>query len=169
VACQAEQAARLADEARRSARRGKLVATSFGAFAALFGIALVAISHINTRTNADMASIAAALSRLGGTQRQIDDRLTALHASSATQATLLAPGSPAPVMPVSPVAAPPVMTPVAPLGPALPVAIKPLPPVTWSIQEESERRQPPHHAPVQRARLDASKLTIVKAAAETAG
>ncbi len=172
VACQAEQAARLADEAKRSARRGKLIATSFGAFAALLGIALVAASHINSRTNADVASVAAALSRLDATQRQINDRLIELHDSATTQTTLLAPGSPAPAMPVSPVAAPTVAAPVAPIGPALPVAIKPLPPVTWSIREESGRRQPPRHAPVQRARLDStalSKVMTATAAADTAG
>jgi hypothetical protein len=172
VACQAEHAARLADEAKRSARRGRLVATSFGAFAALFGIAVVAANHLDTGTSADIASVATALIRLDATQRQINDRLTALHASASTEATLVAPGSPTPVMPLSPVAAPPVAVPVAPIGPALPVAIKPLPPVTWSIQEESGRRQPPHHAAVQRVRLDPtvpSKVMLAKSATESAG
>ncbi len=172
VACQAEQAARLADEARHSARRGKLVATSLGAFAALLGIAVVAASHINTRTNVEMASIATALRQLDATQRQINDRLTALHASSATPATLVMPGSPAPVIPVSPVAAPPVTARVAPIGPALPVAIKPLPPVTWSIPRQSGRQQPLRGSPIQRARLDRtvpSKVVLTKTAAEAAG
>jgi hypothetical protein len=172
VACQAEQAARLADEARRSAHRGKLVAASFGAVAALFGIAVVAGSHINMRTDAEMATVANALRQLDATEHQINDQLTALHASSATQATLVAPGGPTPVMPISPVAAPPVTAPVAPIGPALPVAIKPLPPVTWSVPGGSAQRQRAHHAPVQRARLDRtapSKVMMAKAAAETAG
>jgi hypothetical protein len=173
VACQAEQAARLADEARRSARRGRLIATSFGAFAALFGIAVVAASHINTRINDEMASVATSLRQLDATQRQINDRLTAMHASPATQATLVAPGSAAAAgMPVSPVAAPPVVAPVAPIGPALPVGIKPLPPVTWSVPGESGQRQPTGHPSVQPARLGRiapSRVVTVKAAAETAG
>lgn len=173
VACQAEQAARLASEARRSARRGKTVAASFGVFAAVFGIAVVvAASHIDRRTNADMASVSTALRQLYATQRQINDRLTALDPSSATQAALVAPSGPAPVMPVSPVTAPPVTAPVTPIGPALPVAIKPLPPVTWPIPGASGPRQPPRGARLQRARLDPtvrSKVVTAKAAAETAG
>lgn len=172
AAWQAEQAARLAEAARGRARRGTLVATSFGALALLFGVAVVAASHINTRTNAEMASVAAALRRLDATQRQISDRLTALRASSATQAALIKPTSRGSIMPVAPAAATPVTVPVVPIGPAVPVAIKPLPPVTWSVPHQPTRQRPPHGGPVQPARLNRiapSSVEIARAAARTAG
>ena len=127
AAWQSEQAAQLAEAVGRGARRGNLVAMSLGALAILLGIAVVAASHINTRTNAEMASVAAALRQLNATQRQINDRLTAQQGS---QAALVAPTSQGPIMPETPAAAPPVMQPVAPLGPAVPVSVKPLPPLT---------------------------------------
>jgi len=169
AAWQAEQAAQLAEAVGRGARRGNLVAMSLGALAILLGIAVVAASHINTRTNAEMASVAAALRQLNATQREINDRLTAQQAS---QAALVAPTSQGSIMPVAPAAAPPVMVPVAPLGPAVPVDIKPLPPVTWSAPTETTRRLSPHDAPVQRSRLNRnppSNVTMSEAASGTAG
>jgi len=127
AAWQAEQAAQLAEAVGRGARRGNLVAMSLSALAILLGIAVVAASQINTRTNAEMASVAAALRQLNATQRQINDRLLAQQGS---QAALVAPTSPGSTVPAAPAAAPPVMLPVAPLGPAVPVSIKPLPPLT---------------------------------------
>jgi hypothetical protein len=169
AAWQAEQAARLAKAAERGARRGSRVAASFGVLAVSFGIAAVAASHINTRTNAEMASVAAALRRLDATQRQISDRLTALRAPPATQAALVAPTSGGSLMPAAPAASPAGTVPVAPIGPALPVAIKPLPPVTRSVPLEPTRRQPPHEGPVQRARLNRISPSSVEMAGAAGG
>lgn len=165
AAYQAEQAARLAEAARRGARRTTLVAVSFGASAVLFGIAVVAARHIDTRTNAEMASVAAALHQLDATQRQINDRLTALQASPATQAALVAPTEQGSVLPAAPAAAPP----VAPIGPAVPVATKPLPPVTWSTPNKATRRLPPNDLPAQRARLMRTAPSTVEMARATSG
>jgi hypothetical protein len=172
AAWQAEQGARLAEAARRGARRSTLVAMCFGALALLFGISVVTASHINTRTNAEMASVATALRQLDATQHQINDRLTALQASSATQAALVAPTSRGSVMPAAPAAAPPVALPVAPIGPAVPVATKPLPPVTWSVPNKARRRVPPSDLPAQRARvirIAPSRLAVAGATSGTAG
>jgi len=165
AAWQAEQAAQLAEAVGRGARRGNLVAMCLGALAVLLGVAVLAASQINTRTNAEMASVAAALRQLNATQRQINERLTA-------QAALVAPTSQGSIMPVAPAAAPPAMVPVAPLGPAVPVDIKPLPPVTWSAPTETTRRLPPHDPPVQRSQLNRkppSNVTMSEAASRTAG
>ncbi len=172
AAWQAEQAARLAAAAGGGARRSTLVTMSFGALAVLFGIAVVAASHINTRTNAEMASVATALRQLDATQHQINDRLTALRASPPTQAALVAPTSRSSVILAAPAAAPLVAVPVAPIGPAVPVATKPLPPVTWSVPNKATRRLPPSEPPAQRAELiwaAPSKLAMAGAASGTAG
>ena len=167
AAWQAEQAAQLAEAVGRGARRGNLVAMSLGALAILLGIAVAAASHIDTSTNAEMASVAAALRQLNATQRQINDRLTAQQGS---QAALVAPTGQGSIMPAAPAAGPAVM--LAPLGPAVPVSIKPLPPVTWSAPNEPTRRLLPHGPPVQSSRLNGnapSNLAISEAASGPAG
>ena len=169
AAWQAEQAARLAEAVGRGARRGNLVAMSLGALAVLLGIAVVAAGRITMRTDAEMASVAAALRQLNATQRQINDRLTAQQAS---QAALAGPTSQGSILPVAPAATAPVMVPVAPLGPAVPVPIKPLPPLTWSTPNEPMRRLQADDWPARRPRLNReapSNVATSEAAPGTAG
>ena len=169
AAWQAEEAAQFAEAAGRGARRGNLVATSLGAFVILLGIAVLAARHINTRTNVEMTSVAAALRQLNATQREINDRL---NAQQAPQAALVAPTGQGSIMPVAPTAVPPVTVPVAPIGPAVPVDIKPLPPVTWSAPNEATHPVPPNDLPVQRSRFirnAPSNLVTSEAPSRTAG
>lgn len=165
AAWQAEHAAQIAEAVARGARRRTLLVASFGALGVLFGIAVVAASRITTRINADMASVAAAMHRLDATQRQINDRLTTLQASSARQAALDEPTNRGPIIPVAPSAA----APVAPTGPALPGAIKPLPALTSSVPDRSTRRQSADRTSVQRARLDRTAPSPVAMATMAAG
>lgn len=167
AAWQAEKAAELAEADRRGARRGALLATCFGTLAVLAGIAVLAAVRLNMRTNAEMASIAAALSQLQMTQRQINDRLTALQASSTTQA---APGSRGSIRPVAPATTSPVTLPLAPIGHALPVGNKPLPPFAQSVPNGSVWPQPHHAARDEPRRLDRiapQSVAVARGAAAT--
>jgi hypothetical protein len=128
AAGQAEEAARLAGQAGRTARRGTLAAAGFGTLAALLCVAVAAASHINAQANAEATKVSAALTKLNNTQHQIDDRVEALHAHAVTQAALVTPGDRVPLAP--PATASGSMPRIVP---AVPVAIKPLPPVTWSV------------------------------------
>jgi hypothetical protein len=149
AAGQAEEAAALADAAGRTARRGTLTAAGFGTLAALFCIAVVAASHINTQANAEAAKVSIALATLDNTQHRIDARLEALHAHAVTQAALVTPGDRTPIAPPLATTASGVMPRIAPV---VPVAIKPLPPVTWSIP--GRRTFPQDTTPAERVRAD---------------
>jgi hypothetical protein len=117
--------------------------------AALFCIAVVAASDINTQTNAEAAKVNVALANLNSTQHQIDARVEALHTHAVTQPARVAPAGSTPVARPAAATASGVMPQIAP---AVPIAIKPLPPVTWSIP--SRQTVPQDSAPTGRVRAD---------------
>lgn len=125
----AEEAARLAEEAARAARRGTLAAAGFGTLAAIFGLVIVTAGQINRHTTAEAVQVNAALVKLGDTQQNIDRHLTALHAREASPAALITPSGTL----AAPLQAETVPAALPSIAPAGRVAIKPLPPVTWSI------------------------------------
>lgn len=126
---QAEQTANLADAAGRAARRGTLMAVGVGTLTALFCITVVAAGRINMQANADLTKVQTALAKLHDTQHQIDGRLTTLQARRLTETALAAPGNTTPIEQSSAAST----TVVVPRSvPAVPVATRPMPPVTWS-------------------------------------